>query len=77
MEQHVFPKIGALPITEITIPDVARVVEKIGNRGTIETAKKMKHLIGQVFRYASQRGLCQHNPAADLRDILPSAEEKH
>ena len=33
--------------------------------------------MGQVFRYAAQRGLCQHNPAADLRDILPSKEEKH
>lgn len=77
MEQHIFPRIGALPITEITIPDVVRVVEKIGNRGTIETAKKMKHIMGQVFRYASQRGLCQHNPAADLRDVLPSAEGKH
>ncbi len=77
MEQHVFPVIGALPITEITIPDVVRVVEKIGKRGTIETAKRMKQLIGQVFRFAAQRGLCQHNPAADLRDILPTAEEKH
>ncbi|MGE0109238.1 MAG: tyrosine-type recombinase/integrase, partial [Bdellovibrionales bacterium] len=77
MEQHVFPHLGALPITEITIPDVVRVVEKIAKRGTIETAKRMKQLIGQTFRYASQRGLCQHNPAADLRDILPSTEEKH
>lgn len=77
MEQHVFPQIGDLPLTEITIPDVVEVVEKIGKRGTIETAKRMKQLIGQVFRYAAQRGLCQHNPAADLRDLLPSPEEKH
>ena len=77
MEQHVFPLIGALPITEITIPDVVRVVEKIGNRGTIETAKRMKQLISQTFRYASQRGLCQHNPAADLRDVLPAPNRKH
>jgi len=77
LKQHVFPTIGALPITEITIPDVVRVVERIGNKGTIETAKRMKQIIGQVFRYAAQRGLCEHNPAADLRDILPSAPEKH
>ena len=77
LKQHVFPTIGALPITEITIPDVVRVVERIGNKGTIETAKRMKQVIGQVFRYAAQRGLCEHNPAADLRDILPSVEEKH
>ena len=77
MEQHVFPLIGALPITEITIPDVVRVVEKIGKRGTIETAKRMKQLISQTFRYASQRGMCEHNPAADLRDILPAVQETH
>jgi integrase len=77
MEQHVFPMIGALPITEITIPDIVRVVEKIGKGGTVETAKRMKQIISQTFRYAAQRGLCQHNPAADLRDILPSKQAKH
>lgn len=77
MQQHVFPAIGALPITDVTIPDIVRVVERIGNRGTIETAKRMKQIIGQIFRYAAQRGLCDHNPAADLRDILPSTAEKH
>lgn len=77
MEQHVFPMIGALPIGEITIPDVVSVVEKISNRGTVETAKRMKQLISQIFRYATHRGLCVHNPAADLRDILPGKVEKH
>lgn len=77
MEQHVFPKIGDLPITEITIPEVVAVVEAMGKCGTIETAKRMKQIISQVFRYAAQRGLCTHNPAADLRDILPSKQENH
>jgi integrase len=77
MELHVFPLIGALPLTEITIPDVVKVVESIGKRGTVETAKRMKQLIAQIFRYSAQRGLCTHNPAADLRDILPSKQEKH
>lgn len=77
LKQHVFPLIGALPITDITIPDVVRVIERIGNKGTIETAKRMKQLIGQIFRYAAQRGLCDHNPAADLRDILPTPDKKH
>jgi integrase len=77
LEQHVFPAIGALPITEITIPDVVRVIDKIADRGTVETAKRMKQLIGQVFRFASTRGLCDHNPAADLRGILPTQEKNH
>ncbi len=77
MEQHVFPMIGSLPIKEIIIPDVVKVIEKIGEKGTIVTAKRMKQYISQVFRYAAQRGLCEHNPAADLRDILPTSKKKH
>lgn len=77
LQQYVFPAIGALPITEITIPDVVRVVEKTGQRGTVETAKRVKQMISQIFRYAAQRGLCLHNPASDLRDILPTVREKH
>ncbi|EHQ29780.1 tyrosine-type recombinase/integrase [Mucilaginibacter paludis] len=77
MERHVFPLIGGLPLVDITIPDVVEVVETIGKRGTIEIANRMKQAINQTFRYASQRGLCTHNPAADLRDILPCSEEKH
>ncbi len=77
MEQHIFPRVGALPIEDITIPDVVAVVEAIGEHGTIETAKRMKQVMGQVFRYAAQRGLCLHNPASDLRDVLPTREEKH
>lgn len=77
LEQHVFPVIGALPVTEITIPDVVRVVEKIGQKGTLEVARRMKQLMSQIFRYGAQRGLCPQNPAADLKDILPSVKEKH
>lgn len=77
MEQYIFPLIGDLPITEISIPDVVGVIEKISNRGTIETAKRMKQLMGQIFRYAAQRGMCEHNPAADLRGLLSTPERKH
>ena len=77
LEKHAFPLIGDMPISEITIPDVVRVVETVAKRGTIVTAKWVKQAISQVFRYASQRGLCQFNPAADMRDLLPKADEKH
>lgn len=78
LEQHVFPAIGALPITEITIPDVVTVIETIANKnGTIETAKRMGQFISQTYRYALKKGLCTHNPASDLRDILPAHKEKH
>ncbi len=77
LEQHVFPKIGSLPITAITIPDVVRVVEGVGERGTVSTAHWIKQAMSQIFRHAAHRGMCQFNPAADLRNVLPPKEKKH
>ena len=77
MEQHVFPIIGKFPITEVTIPDIVVVLEKIADHGTVETARRMKQIMSQTFRYAAQRGICTHNPAADMRDVLPSTEGRH
>lgn len=77
LEQHVFPLIGSKPITDIDIPNIVDIVEKIAARGTVEQARRIKQLISQTFRYASQRGMCTHNPAADLRDVLPTKEIKH
>lgn len=77
MRQHVFPAIGNLPITEITIPDIVKVIDRIANRGTLETAKRMGQIIGQVFRYATRRGLCLHNPAGDMRGLVATPQEKH
>lgn len=77
LETHVFPHIGNVPVSEITIPDIVHILEKVSQRGTLEQAKRIKTQIAQIFRYASQRGLCTHNPAGDLRDLLPNKKVKH
>lgn len=77
IELHVLPALGAMPITEITIPDVVSVVEAVAEKGTVETAHWVKQIISQTFRHAAQRGICQFNPAADMRNLLPKTEEKH
>ena len=43
----------------------------------METAHRVKDACGQVFRFGIGEGACQRNPAADLRDQLPSATRKH
>ncbi|WP_417591392.1 tyrosine-type recombinase/integrase [Owenweeksia hongkongensis] len=77
LETHVFPYIGNTPIQHINVPDVVSIMERISSDGQIETAKRMKQMISQVFRYAVQRGLCESNPAKDIREILPAKKEKH
>lgn len=77
LEREVFPKIGYLPITDITIPDIVQIIQDIGNRGTVETAKRVKQNISQVFRYAAAKGLCSTNPASDIKEVLPKQDKKH
>jgi len=70
LELHAFPRIGFRPIGEIKTIELANCLEAIEREGIIETANRIKQLMQQVFRYALRRGIIEHNPAGDLRDII-------
>lgn len=74
LELHAFPRIGFRPIGEIKTIELANCLEAIEREGIIETANRIKQLMQQVFRYAVRRGIIEHNPAGDLRDIIRHAE---
>lgn len=76
-EKHVFPELGKIPFDEVTTPQIVVAIEKISDRGTIETAKRIRQNIGQIFRYGIQRGARTDNPASHLNDILPEQKHKH
>lgn len=76
-ENDVFPWIGSRPLASIEAPELLAVLRRITSRGAIETAHRAKDACGQVFRYGIAAGLCQRNPAADLRDALPPVQTKH
>lgn len=77
LEKEIFPWLGAIPIHEITAPQLLECLRRITTRGTIETAHRTKDATGQVFRYGIACGLCERNPAADLRDALPPVPTRH
>jgi integrase len=70
LELHAFPRLGQRPIGEITTMEIANCLEAIDRAGVNETAHRIKQLIQQVFRYGIRKGLIEHNPAGDLRDII-------
>jgi integrase len=77
LEQDAFPWIGATPIAKITAPKLLEALRKIEARGAIETAHRVRHACGQVFRYGIATGRCERDPAADLRDALKPVIVKH
>ncbi len=77
LELHVFPRIGQIPITDITAGDLLvplRITEKKGN---LEVAMRLQQRMTGIMRYAVQEYLITHNPATDLVGAIMPPEKKH
>ena len=72
LEADIFPHIGSRPIAEIDAPELLDVLRKVEKRGVIETARRLRQICGQVFRYAIASGRAKHDPSVDLRGALKS-----
>jgi integrase len=77
LERDVFPWIGEKPITGVTAPQLLSVIQRIENRGALETAHRALANCGQVFRYAIATGRAERDPSGDLRGALPQAKGEH
>jgi len=77
LENDVFPWIGARPISELEPPEVLAVMRRVQERGALESAHRVRHLCGQVFRYAIATGRAKRDQTADLKGALPPYRKKH
>jgi integrase len=75
MQNDVFPWMGARPVADITAPELLAMLNRIVDRGAVETAHRVLQNCGQVFRYAIVTGRAERNPAADLRGALPPVKQ--
>jgi len=77
LEKDVFPWLGKRPITEINAPEILAVLQRIENRGAIETAHRTHQNIGQIFRYAIASGYAENDPSPHLRGALKPVQQRH
>jgi integrase len=71
------PAIGTRPIKEIAAPDILAVLRKVEWRGKLETAKRLRATIGQVFRYAVATGRADADPTGALAGAIASPVVRH
>jgi len=76
LEQYVFPVIGARPIAELKGIDVLKVL-RIIESVALETAHRVKFVIGQVFKYAVGSGRAERDCTSDLKGQLAPRSQKH
>jgi len=77
LSNHVNPWIGARPIAELEAPELLGMLRRIVQRGTLNTAGRVREMTSAIFRYAIATGRAKRDPAADLRDALPKADARN
>lgn len=70
LERDVFPAVGTVPIAALKAPKIFEVLQTIEDRGSIETAKRVRQRISAVFVYAIAKGIAEHDPAEKLGAAL-------
>lgn len=72
-----YPKIGARPIAQVTAPEVLTVLRSVEATGRYESARRMRSVLGRVFRYAIATTRAERDPTSDLRGALIVPKPKH
>jgi integrase len=77
LENDVFPWLGSRPIADIPAKEFLATVNRVVDRGAVESAHRVLQYCSQVLRYAIATGRAERNPVADLRGALPPVKQTH
>jgi integrase len=67
LDHDIIPVIGTRRISSITPPTLARVIDKVVDRGATVHANKVLGILKQIFNYAQARGFVDLSPAHPLK----------
>jgi integrase len=78
LTKDINPYIGKMPVSAISPRDVLeRVLRRMERRGALDSAARVRTLIGQVFRYAVAAGLAERDVTADLKGAIAVKKKVH
>jgi hypothetical protein len=63
LERYILPKLGDRPIAEITPPEVLAMLRLVEDGGTLDTARRVMQICGQIFMYAIATGRADRKAA--------------
>lgn len=77
LNADIYPAIGAMPVATIRPRDVLAVVQKVEDRGALDSASRMLQLCGQILRFAIASTLIEVDVTSGLRGALATPVTKH
>lgn len=77
LSRLVWPKIGNIPIPEITPPMVLSVIKDIEKRRALETARRVRQRLSAIFCYGIATGIGSSDPADVIKGALAPLQKGH
>lgn len=77
LDRYILPALGNRQLSEITSGEILRLCRKIEASGHVETARRVRGVIGQVFRFAIASDLAESDPTAALAGALATRTPEH
>ena len=77
LKHDLFPWIGGKCLDQIDPPMILACLHRIEARGAINSARRVRSIASQVFRYGIAKGVVATDPARDLGPALMQPTEKH
>jgi integrase len=75
LEKDVFPWIGSRPIAEVTAKEIKAILDRVRSRGVIETARRVRTIMGQIYTYAIATDRANYDISAGFRSYLPATSK--
>jgi integrase len=77
LENHIFPYLGGKPVSAVSAPMILAVLRRLEDAGKVESAHRIRGIIGQVLRYAVASGRLDSDPTPALRGALTPVRTVH
>lgn len=76
-ESDVLPFLGRRQLSDITTPDLVKVVKKVMARGALDVAARIQARFVRIFDFGIQHGMCTENPAVRMSGIVRKKKTVH
>lgn len=70
LEKRVFPVMGGIAITEITTPQILKLLRDMESQGLGDATRRVRQRVSSVFTFAMAEGRLNYNPTVGLEKAL-------
>jgi len=77
LKTYIYPAVGAKPLRDIKPADLLPPLRRVEALGYLETARKIRGYISQVFRYGVACDYCDTDPASLLHGAMTPPKRSH